>query len=135
MFEFDEIVRQKESKVLNRLREGKHTSQDICTLKDRLIEPHNENYPIEAPHFSIQHTKVNTSNKKVYCIMSGAKYPIKAHGLTNDADNVIKLIHLHLISKPSGIIWVQFNHADIGKNKKKERHENRHLFVEDIGPW
>ena len=45
MSELDEIMRQKESKALNRLREGKHTSQDICTLKDRLIEPHEENYP------------------------------------------------------------------------------------------
>ena len=88
-------------------------------------------------------TKVNAFNKKVYCIMSGAKYSIKAHdnsmrlenrlkrfpynqpnktsqlytvlnlaegegtdipmnvrtgdGLTNGADNVIKLVHLHLI--------------------------------------
>ena len=40
MFELDEIMRQNESKALNRLREGKYTSQDICTLKDRLIEPH-----------------------------------------------------------------------------------------------
>lgn len=33
--------------------------------------------------------------------------------LTNGADNVIELVHLQLIGKPSGIIWVQFDHADI----------------------
>ena len=52
-------------------------------------------------------------------------------GLTNGADNVIKLVYLRLISKQSGITWVQFDKADIGK---KERHENRHLLVEGIGP-
>lgn len=38
-------------------------------------------------------------------------------GLTNGADDVIKLVHLHLISKQSGITWVQFDKADIGKKK------------------
>ena len=37
--------------------------------------------------------------------------------LTNGADNVIELVHLQLISKPSGIIWVQFDHADIDNKK------------------
>lgn len=40
-------------------------------------------------------------------------------GLTNGADDVIKLVHLHLISKKSGITWVPFDKADIGKKKKK----------------
>lgn len=43
--------------------------------------------------------------------------------LTNGADNVIELVHLQLIGKPPGIIWVQFDHADTDKKK----HENRHL--------
>ena len=33
--------------------------------------------------------------------------------LANAADNVIELVHLQLIGKPPGIIWVQFDHADI----------------------
>ena len=41
MFELQEIIRQKESKyyaqILNRLREGKHTNEDIMKLKERLI--------------------------------------------------------------------------------------------------
>lgn len=38
-------------------------------------------------------------------------------GLTNGANDIIKLLHLHLISKQSGITWVQFDKADIGKKK------------------
>lgn len=45
--------------------------------------------------------------------------------LTNGPDNVIELVYLQLISKPSGIIWVQFSYADT--DKKKKTHENRHL--------
>ena len=87
MFELDEIMRQNESKALNRLREGKYTyyTQDICTLIDRLIEPDEENYPMDA-HFFIQNTRVNTFNNKVYCIMSGAKYSIKAHDSSMQLD-------------------------------------------------
>lgn len=85
MFVLNEIMRQNESKALNRLREGKYTSQDICTLKDRLIEPHEENYPMDA-HFFIQNNKVNTFNNKVYCIISGAKYSIKAHDSSMQLD-------------------------------------------------
>ena len=52
-------------------------------------------------------------------------------GLTNGASNVIKLIHLQLPYKPSGIIRVQFDHSDIGKRTKIE---NRHLYVQGIDP-
>jgi hypothetical protein len=42
MFELEEIMRQRESKqfaeILNRLREGKHTNEDISKLKERLIK-------------------------------------------------------------------------------------------------
>lgn len=58
-FELDEIMRQKESKALNRLREAKYTSQDTCTLKDRLTEPREGNYPMDT-HFFIKNSKVNT---------------------------------------------------------------------------
>ena len=37
--------------------------------------------------------------------------------LTNGADNVIELVNLQLIGKPPGIIWVQFDHADIDNKK------------------
>ena len=41
MFELNEIMRQRDSKLfaelLNRLREGKHTAADIAKLKERAI--------------------------------------------------------------------------------------------------
>ena len=50
-------------------------------------------------------------------------------GMTNGAGNVIKKIQLNQRNKPSGIIWVQFDHADVGE---KTRLENRQLYVQGI---
>lgn len=184
MFEIDEIMRQRDCKLfaemLNRLREGKQTPQDIIKLKGRLVESTSNNYPLELPHFFATND-VNKFNNRVHLALSGAKYSIKAHdsvigaesqklrdrilnqipvdkpnktnqlhtilnvaigertdislnvrtddGLTNGASNVIKKVQLQQPGKPSGIIWVQFDHADIGE---KTRHENRHLYVQGI---
>ena len=49
--------------------------------------------------------------------------------MTNGAGNVIKLVQLHQPSKPSGIVWVQFDHTDVGQ---KTRNENRPLYVQEI---
>ncbi|CAB4004954.1 Hypothetical predicted protein [Paramuricea clavata] len=112
MFELEEIMCQRESKVfaeiLNRLREGKHTKNDILKLKERLIKENNE--------------------------MMGERTEIALNvctddGMTNGAGNVVKKIQLNQIDKPSGIIWVQFDHSDVGE---KTRHENRHLYVQVI---
>ena len=35
--------------------------------------------------------------------------------MTNGACNVVKKVQLHERDKPSGIIWVQFDHADVGE--------------------
>ena len=35
-------------------------------------------------------------------------------GMTNGAGNVIKFVELHQQDKPSGIVWVQFDHLDVG---------------------
>ena len=43
--------------------------------------------------------------------------------------NIIKKIQLHDRNKPSGIIWVQFDHVDVGE---KTRHDNRHLHVQGV---
>ena len=185
MFELDEIMRQRDCKLfaemLNRLREGKQTTQDIIKLKERLVENTSNNYPLELPHFFATNDEVNKFNNRVHLALSGAKYSIKAHdsvigaecqklrdkilnqipvdkpnktnqlhtilkvaigertdislnvrtddGLTNGACNVIKKVQLQQPGKPSGIIWVQFDHADIGE---KTRHENRHLYVQGI---
>ena len=47
-------------------------------------------------------------------------------GLTNGASNIIKLVQLNQPTKPSGIIWVQFDDENVGFNT---RQENRHLYV------
>ena len=50
-------------------------------------------------------------------------------GMTNGAGNVIKKVQLNQSNKPSGIIWVQFDHANVDE---KTRHENKHLYVQSI---
>lgn len=183
MFELDEIMRQRESKVfaeiLNRLREGKHTSTDLQKLKQRCVEE--SVCPREAPRLFIQNTMVDNYNEKVYESFCDNKYTIQAQdsvigacsvelkekimrqipyvplrnskqlahklkvavgqrteiasnvrtddSLTNDASNVIKLIQLRDQSKPSGLVWVQFDYDDVGK---KPRQENRHFYVTGI---
>ena len=50
-------------------------------------------------------------------------------GMTNGASNIIRKIQLHDRNRPSGIIWVQFDHTDVGQ---KTRHNNRCLYVKRI---
>ena len=52
-------------------------------------------------------------------------------GMTNGAGNVIKLMQIHNTEQPSGIIWVQFDHLDVGV---KTRHKNRQLYIDGIQP-
>jgi hypothetical protein len=68
MFELDEIMQQRESKefaeILNRLREGNHTSSDLKKLKERCVEEPNR--PKEAPpRLLIQNALVDDYNEKV----------------------------------------------------------------------
>ena len=76
-------MRQRESKefaaLLNRLRVGKHTQEDILKLKQRLIQQNDSNYPMDVPHLSIQNAKVNEFNDRAHHAISGTKYSIKAH--------------------------------------------------------
>ena len=180
MFELKEIMRQRESKILNRLREGKHTNADIMKLKERLIVEDTIQDPMDVPHLFIQNQKVNDFNEKVHNAATGEKFAIKAvdsiigaknpqlqdkilsqipddprktkqiatnlqlsvgertemvsnvhtdDGMTNGASNIIKRIQLNHKCKPSGIIWVQFDHPNVGE---KTRHENRNLYVAGI---
>ena len=50
-------------------------------------------------------------------------------GITNGAGNVVKKTQLNQQCRPTGVIWVKFDHLDIGE---KTRHENRHLYVQGI---
>ena len=82
MFELEEIMRQRESKefaqLLNRLREGNHTPEDIAKLKERCISENCTNYPIDVPHLFIQNSKVDEFNRRVHMAATGEKYTIKA---------------------------------------------------------
>ena len=68
MFELDEIMRQRESKmfaeILNRLREGNHTASDLQKLKERCVDE--SKCPTEAPRLFIQNALVDEYNDKVY---------------------------------------------------------------------
>ena len=82
MFELDEIMRQRESKmfaeILNRLREGNHTASDLQKLKGRCVEE--SECPTEAPRLFIQNSLVDQYNDKVHqSFDSVSKYTIKAH--------------------------------------------------------
>ena len=186
MFELKQIMRQRESKdfaeLLNRLREGNHTKQDIQKLKQRIISITNHEYPKDAPHVFIQNAKVNDFDARAHNALPGIKYSIKAHdsvigadshqlrdkilsqipndprktkqlhsvlqlavgerteislntrtddGMTNGAGNVIKLIQVQQTGTPSGVIWVQFDHPDVGQ---KTRQDNRQLYINGIQP-
>ena len=73
-------LRQRESKVfaeiLNRLREGNHTENDIMKIKERCV--HETNCSREAPRLFIQNVMVGGYNETVYQASKGAKYNIKA---------------------------------------------------------
>ena len=81
MFELDEIMRQRESKmfaeILSRLREGNHTASDLQKLKERCVDE--SECPTEAPRLFIQNALVDEYNRKVYQSFDSInKYTIKA---------------------------------------------------------
>ena len=52
-------------------------------------------------------------------------------GLANGAGNVIKYVELYNLPNPEGVIWVKFDHSDVGK---MIRNENRQLYTSCIDP-
>ena len=81
MFELDEIMRQRESKmfaeILSRLKEGKQTKDNIMKIKERCTD--DENCPREASRLFIQNAMVDDYNQTVYQTSTGNKYTINAH--------------------------------------------------------
>ena len=81
MFELNEIMRQRDSRVfaelLNRLREGKHTESDILKLKGRVIQE-DINNPLDAPHLFIQNAKVDKFNVRAHNAAKGDKFRLNA---------------------------------------------------------
>ena len=70
MFELNEIMRQRDSKMfaemLNRLREGKHSCEDIMKLKERLIDNNNNNNNNNNGLFTVFQQKRGSYNCKCY---------------------------------------------------------------------
>ena len=65
------------AEILNRLREGKHTSSDLLKLKERCFEE--SSCPSsEAPRLFIQNALVDSYNEKVFESFIDNKYTIKA---------------------------------------------------------
>ena len=79
VFHLIQIMRQKDSadfaKLLNRLREGKHTSADIRMLKTRIISTDvmHQDYPLHVPHIFLSNKRVDNYNSLMYdrAIVSG----------------------------------------------------------------
>ena len=145
MFELHEIMRQRERKVfseiLNRLREGIHTNDE---LKERIFNENStlnslidiEKYIIKS-HDSVVGANSSELRDKIMKqipddLRKTKKIVSKLHlaegertestmnvrtedCMTNGACNVVKKVQLHERDKPSGIIWVQFDHADVGE--------------------
>ena len=69
MVELSDIMRQSDNvefaKILNRLREGNHTPDDIRTLERRVIHSSSLDYPSEAPHLFATNESVNSFNDQV----------------------------------------------------------------------
>ena len=101
MYELCQIMRQRDSRlfaeILNRLREGKHTEEDIRTLKGRLISENDPNYPSHAPHLFYQNKKVERFNKKVYDASCEEKFLIKASDFVIGAES--EQMEARLLSK------------------------------------
>jgi len=65
MYELTEIMRQKDdqefAQLLNRLREGNQTADDLAQLRNKVIRSDNPNYPFTAPHMFRTNAEVNIS--------------------------------------------------------------------------
>ncbi|CAG2214630.1 unnamed protein product [Mytilus edulis] len=82
MIELTIIMRQRENKefaeLLNRLREGNHTSNDIELLKTQCIEENTTNYPHDTPHVFFSNKKVNGHNATIFQKTTSVKTTAKA---------------------------------------------------------
>ena len=68
LFELTEIIRQKDGRefaeLLNHLRGGKHSEDDVAILEQRLLKvrPHKDNYPINMTHSFTTNASVGVHN-------------------------------------------------------------------------
>ena len=108
LFELAEIMRQKDDKefaeLLNRLREGNHTQNDIEVLKERIlkIRPGQENYPINMTHLFSTNAQVNNHNNTIYQASHTDKAQIKWIDIVvGDMSDALKKIKEKIPDDPS----------------------------------
>jgi cell envelope opacity-associated protein A len=102
MFELTKIMRQQDcipfAELLNRLREGNHTTQDIELLNTRVINSTDSNYPFSAQHLFKTNLKVDDYNNQMYQTCPNEKYIVQSidsvMGAVSDdmADRVLQMI-------------------------------------------
>ena len=72
LFELTKVMRQKDGRefaeLLNHLRGGKHSEDDVAILEQRLLKvrPHKDNYPINMTHLFTTNASVGVHNNTVY---------------------------------------------------------------------
>lgn len=84
MYELCQIMRQRDSRqfalLLNRLREGKQTSNHLEVLSSRIVNSQYSNYPKEAPHLFTTNSKVDLHNLSILRSRNQLVHDIKAVG-------------------------------------------------------
>ena len=66
------------AKILNTLREEKHTTDDILKLKEKLINENSIQDPLDVTHLFIQNQKINQIKERVHRVATGEKYSVQA---------------------------------------------------------
>ncbi|KAJ8048747.1 ATP-dependent DNA helicase PIF1 [Holothuria leucospilota] len=81
IFELDEIMRQKDdllfAQILNRMREGKHTDNDLNTLRKR-IETDKAKLPTECLYLFPTNALSENHNEQIYNALQGQKVMVQA---------------------------------------------------------
>ncbi|KAJ8030293.1 ATP-dependent DNA helicase PIF1 [Holothuria leucospilota] len=101
-YDLTEIMRRKDdqafAQLLNRLREGNQTSDDITVLKARQFSV--DEVPKEATHLFQTNDQVNAHNDKMFHLLKTAKVEIPAIDIvTGDVSKTVKEITLNHIPK------------------------------------
>lgn len=98
VYNLNEIMRQKHSKefpcILNRIRECKHTKEDIDVLRTRMIIKNEQSleYPLLQPHIFLQNKDVQSFNLQIFELSKEEKYTNEAQDyIIGDVDEEIKL--------------------------------------------
>ncbi|KAJ8018121.1 ATP-dependent DNA helicase PIF1 [Holothuria leucospilota] len=92
-FELTDIMRQKDhqrfAELLNRLREGYQTEEDLILLKTREIPP--KNIPLHATHLFQTNKQVNAYNELMFSLLNVPKVEAASHDIvTGDVTKAVK---------------------------------------------